>query len=102
MQRVTDKNASIAALGQGRNRLNGAIQLNTDGNYVLLLLLLQGWAKPTTLVSPGADFGVPNWETRIAKPVAYASIISCLPITRPTCPGDLTVPSAPAKKTRSP
>ena len=46
--------------------------------------------------------GVPNEEMRIGKPVAYASIILSWPITRPTWPGAVAVPSAPAKKTRSP
>src|SRR5215467_1522465 len=39
---------------------------------------------------------------RTGKPVAYASIIWPFPITSPTCPGAFAVPSAPAKKTRSP
>src|ERR1700722_7958915 len=53
----------------------------------------QGWAKPTTALSPGGDCAVPNEETRIGVPAAYASIIRFLPTTRPTCPGDVGVPS---------
>ena len=39
---------------------------------------------------------------RIGKPVAYASTIMPCPITMPTCPGEVVVPSDPAKNTRSP
>ena len=38
----------------------------------------------------------------MGKPVAYASIIVFLPMTSPTWPGEVGVPSEPAKKTRSP
>src|SRR5262250_1374441 len=38
----------------------------------------------------------------IGTPDAYASIISPAPITRPTWPGEVRVPSTPAKNTRSP
>src|SRR5215472_10499843 len=61
-----------------------------------------GRAKPTTCERPGADVGVPNVEIRTGNPVAYASIILPRPITRPTCPGEVGVPSDPAKNTRSP
>ena len=58
--------------------------------------------KPTGDSSPDAEVAVPYVEIRIGKPVAYASIICPWPITRPTCPGEVGVPSAPAKNTRSP
>src|SRR5215472_9946456 len=38
----------------------------------------------------------------MGKPVAYASSILLRPMTRPTWPGAVGVPSAPAKNTRSP
>src|ERR1700729_1641817 len=62
----------------------------------------QGRVNPTTVLSPGAEPVCPKDEMRMAKPVAYASTIWFLPITRPTCPGSVGVPSEPAKKTRSP
>src|SRR6202050_2305992 len=61
-----------------------------------------GRVKPTGSSSPGAAALVPKAEMRIGNPVAYASTILSWPITRPTWPGASGVPSAPAKKTRSP
>ena len=61
-----------------------------------------GRVKPTGTSSPGAAALVPKAEMRIGNPVAYASTILSWPITRPTWPGASGVPSAPAKKTRSP
>src|SRR5215469_3914699 len=62
----------------------------------------QGRVKPTGFVSPAAALLLPKAEIRMGKPVAYASIIRSCPMTRPTWPGDVVVPSEPAKNTRSP
>src|SRR6516225_2668326 len=62
----------------------------------------QGRVKPTGFWSPAGLEGVPNEAIRIGKPVAYASTIMPCPITIATCPGEVVVPSDPAKKTRSP